>query len=376
MNYSDLEMEVSYYGTAAEFACHGDEYMASVKGSMASGQLLQGREVEKLEATIATMTGRSHAVAVNSATDALFFSLVALGIEPGDEVLVPDFSFVASASCVVRAGAVPIFVDVNADYTMDLRKARASMSPKTRAMIFVHLFGRTGVLEVVEEFAGDHGIYLVEDAAQVLGASTGGRPAGSMGNVSCFSFDPTKVISAPGSGGILTTDDGDIASSVRRLRYHGKHDNRFDILGYNSQMSSVSAGVLSVKLEYMEEWCERRRQIASQLAEGMRDLWQVSLPSDGTEALHVYHKYVIRVERRDELRAVLDKAGIQTLVHYPRPLHVHPVFSDYRRDQDYSVAIRTCRSVLSLPMHPFLSSHEVVKIVDTILGFYGSSQWA
>jgi len=235
---------IPFFGTTREFLAHRAPIMERIERSLETGRMLQGEAVPDLERRVATQVGRRYAVAVNSCTDGLFFALRASGLEPGDEVLVPNLSFVATASSVVRASAVPVFVDVDDSYNLSLDAARERVTPRTRAIVFVHLYGQMGDARRIETFARDHGLILIEDAAQAFGASFAGRNAGSLGSASCLSFDPTKPISAVGSGGMVLTDDGEIAARVRRLRYHGRGpDGDFVELGFNSQMSTLVAAV-------------------------------------------------------------------------------------------------------------------------------------
>jgi len=362
---------IPFFGVAREFAAYRHEILARIEDVLSSGQVLQGKPIADFENRVASLIDRKHAIAVGSCTDALYFALLAAGIRPGDEVLVTDFSFIASASCIARLGAVPVFVDVDNTYNMDLEKAAALVTKKTRAMVFVHLYGQMSDPVKIETFAQEHGLILVEDAAQAIGAGFNGRPAGSLGLLSCFSFDPTKPISAPGSGGMVLTDDDVMADRVRRLRYHGKAgDGRFVEIGYNSQMPTLTAAVLDFKLEHNAEWLARRRAIAQYYIDCLSDL-ELVLPVEQVGAVHIYHKFVVRSTRRDELRARLAESGIQTMIHYPQPLHRQPCFAQWSYDDRYyPMSLAYASTVLSLPIHPFLTDAEVEAVVDAIKAFY------
>jgi dTDP-4-amino-4,6-dideoxygalactose transaminase len=344
--------------------------MERIERSLETGRMLQGEAVRDLERSVAAQVGRRYAVAVNSCTDGLFFALRASGLKPGDEVLVPDLSFVATASAVVRASAAPMFVDVDDSYNLNLDAARERVTPRTRGIVFVHLYGQMGDPRRIETFARDHGLILIEDAAQAFGASFTGRIAGSLGSASCFSFDPTKPISAVGSGGMVLTDDDEIAARVRRLRYHGRApDGDFVELGFNSQMSSLVAAVLGYKLEHNDAWLERRREIAASYIRRLSRLPLV-LPVERVGAVHAYHKFVVRCRDRDDLKALLERAGIETMVHYPKPLHgLSFLKRGEGRPGSDTKAEHFTRHVLSLPIHPFLSDGEVSIIADTIERF-------
>ena len=365
-----MDHQIPFFGVAREFAAHGHAIMERIEAVLSSGQVLQGGQIPELESRLAALAQRKYAVAAGSATDALYFALTASGVQPGDEVLVTDFSFIASASCIVRLGGVPVFVDVDDTYNIDLEKAALRVTPRTRAMIFVHLYGQMGDPAKVEAFAERHGLILIEDAAQAIGASAGGRPAGSLGKASCFSFDPTKPISAPGSGGALLTDDLDVASQVRRLRYHGSaEDKSFVLIGYNSQMPSLTAAVLDYKLDHAQEWLARRREIARYYIDRLSDL-DLTMPIEQPDTTHIYHKFVMRSPRRDELRSFLIEHQVQAVVHYSRPLHRQPCFAQFECDDAlYPRSLGFSQTVLSLPIHPFLSDAEIETVVSTIRSF-------
>ncbi|NNF64826.1 MAG: DegT/DnrJ/EryC1/StrS family aminotransferase, partial [Acidimicrobiia bacterium] len=313
---------------------------------------------------VARLTGRRYAAAVGSGTDALFFSLRAAAVGPGDEVLVPDFSFVASASAIVRAGAVPVFVDIGDDFNLDLASAGSLVGPRTKAMVFVHLYGLMGNPEDIEAFGRTHGVSIIEDAAQSYGASFGARAAGSVGLASCLSFDPTKPISAPGSGGMVLTDDSAVADYVRSARYHGTGPTGLcDVLGFNSQMPSATASVIELKVDREVVMANIRRTIAARYSAALRGTG-ITPPPDRPEAHHIYHKYVISSPRRDSLRQRFADAGVVTKIHYPAPLSAQPVFGPSHRTNPR--AMRSAAQVLSLPIHPYLTDEEIDRVVEVL----------
>ncbi len=365
---------IPFFGNQREYIQYREELLAIVDQVMSTGQMLQSQYVDEFEDRIARFVGREYAVSVNSCTDALFFALRALGIGEGDEVLVTNFSFVASASAIVRTGARPVFVDID-PYTlnMDLQKAAEKVSRNTRALVWVHLYGLMGNVSEILDFARRYGLLVVEDAAQALGAEFQGVRAGGVGDVSCISFDPTKVVSAPGSGGVVLTDEERIASKVRSFRYHGKGvQGTFDELGYNSQMSSIAAAVLSQKLMWQQDWLERRRAIAAYYMAQLAGL-PLQLPAEIPGSLHIYHKFVLRSSRRDELRQFLQDQGVETKIHYALPLTEQPVFNSYIDPgamTAYPVSYDAARTVLSLPMHPYLQETEIHFVADAIKAFF------
>jgi dTDP-4-amino-4,6-dideoxygalactose transaminase len=350
---------IPFFAAAREYAAHGQDWIELIAGVLAGGQTLQGPAVEAFETALGAAVGRAHAVAVGSGTDALFFALRALGIGEGDEVLVPAFSFIASASCVLRAGARPVFVDIDEDYLIDLDRARTLAGPPTRAIIAVDLFGQMVEPRALEAFAAAAGIVVIEDAAQALGAESAGRRAGSVGVVSCVSFDPTKPLAAPGSGGALLCDDDALAARARALRWHGRGaDGRHHELGYNSQLPETAAAVLGWKLGQEPAWCARRRQIAASYDAALSGT-ALEQPRRDEGLRHAFSKYVLRCRARDELRAALHAAGVPTRVHYPRPLHHEPLFAS---QVSRPVAERASAEVLSLPIHAFLHDDEVAQV--------------
>jgi dTDP-4-amino-4,6-dideoxygalactose transaminase len=353
---------IPYFALDREFQALRDPILTRVEEVFASGQLLQGPWIAELEASLAAMAGRKHAVALNSCTDALYFAFAALGVGPGDEVLVPDFSFAATASSVLRTGAVPVYVDIREGYELDLDHAAALLSERTKALVYVDLYGRMGDADALERFAGEHGLLLVEDAAQTLGAVRDGRAAGSAGVVSCFSFDPTKVVSAPGSGGALLTDDDEIAWTVRTLKGHGKSPaGTFDRVGQNAQMSSIVAAVLSVKLEHEEEWLRARQRIAAAYTDALADRDAIG-PERPADREHVFHKYVVRLPGRDTVQSALHERGVATLVHYSTTLSALPFAAASPKRGGGERAARFANEVLSLPVHPHLRDDEVEQV--------------
>jgi len=334
----------------------------------ATGKLLQGPETEALEAELATICHRKYAVCVGSGTDALFFALLSLGIEPGDEVLVPDISFIATASAVLRTGAIPVFVDVDDSCNLDLDRAATLVSPKTKAVLYVQLFGGMGDVERLEQFGASHGLRIIEDAAQSFGASYAGRPCGSVGHASALSFDPTKVLSALGSGGAVLTDDENVAVRARRLRYHGRQDGAYVELGYNSQLSEISAAILRLKLGYQPEWTSRRQAVAELYLDAFSGL-PLTFPSWPVTVEHVWHKFTLQHQVRDQLREHLRVRGIPTLIHYSHPFHRETLFGG-RPDCEFPRASFHADHSLSLPIHAYLSDEEIGATIEAVVSYF------
>jgi dTDP-4-amino-4,6-dideoxygalactose transaminase len=357
-----------FFAGEREWAMLGDELLGAMATALAGGRSLQGQAVGAFESELAAWTGRRHAVAVGSGTDALTFALVAGGIGPGDDVLVPAFSFIASASCVLRAGARPVFVDADDDGLLDLDVATARVTRRTRALVAVQLFGQMLDPAALEAFAAERGLLLVEDAAQALGATRSERRCGAVGQASACSFDPTKTLAAPGSGGALLCDDDELAGRVRRLRWHGRDERgRFATLGHNSQLPTAAAAALRVKLPRQDAWAERRRAIAARYSAALAGV-PAAPPRVRGGGRHVFQKYVLRARDRDRLREHLRTDGIPTLVHYAAGLHREPVFAACEPDP-CPVADRLAGEVCSLPMHPFLEDAEVERVAGALASF-------
>ncbi len=353
--------EIPFFAAERTWAARGERYAALIAEALSSGRSLQGPAVAAFEAALAEHCERRHAVAVGSGTDALFFALIAAGVGPGDEVVVPAISFIASASCVLRAGAVPVFADVDEHLMLDPGAARAALSPRTRAILAVDLFGQVVDAAALQALADERELALVEDAAQALGART--RPARSIGDLSCCSFDPTKTVAAPGSGGAVLTDDDELAAHLRRLRWHGRDEHgRHVHLGYNSQLPTASAAVLLDKLAHDDAaWTKRRQHIAARYDAALDGSphHPVGVAPGRT---HVFHKYAVRSPARDALRDHLQSHGVTTLVHYAAPLARQPMFDGRCRETPCPNAERACSELLSLPIHAQLTDAEVDRV--------------
>ena len=365
-------LEIPFFGPARAQSDLADELLAVSRRILESGASLQSRDVADFERSIASRADRAHGIAVGSATDGLFFALKTLGIGPGDQVLVPALSFVASASAILRAGAVPVFVDVDDAGQIDLAAAQTALTPATRALLAVHLYGNMLDPAALRDFASAHGLRVIEDAAQAFGAAHGATPAGKMGDISVFSFDPTKVLGAPGSGGMVVTDDADHAERVRALRYHGKLGSAFTELGYNSQMPSLVAGMLNVKLTRHDEWTASRQRVAARYDAALAST-PASLPDIAPAVEHARHKYTFRLEGRDELAAHLKARGVPTRIHYASILPDEPMFRETGpagRNSDFPTARAITRETLSLPIHAYLSERELARVTDALRDYF------
>ena len=362
-----------------------EEVLAAVERVCSSQQFVLGAEVEALEHEIAAFAGASEAVGCASGTDALWLALLAAGIQAGDAVITTAFSFFASASAIVRAGARPLLVDVDPEtlnLNPDLVKARLREggSYKIRAMLPVHLYGQCANMDELQRIADEFQLAIIEDAAQAIGAKWRGKNAGSLGVAAAFSFYPTKNLSAYGDAGMVTTSASDLADRMRNLRNHGSPRRyHHEEVGWNCRMDAIQAAILRVKLPHVETWNRQRRQCAATYDRLVADAGLISKKSNSgvrplqtsPHAFHVFHQYVIRVYRRDELRKFLGERKIGTEVYYPIPLHLQPCFAYLGYSAgDLPESERAAQEVLALPMFPELTEAEQKCVVENIADFY------
>ncbi|HEX2194697.1 MAG TPA: DegT/DnrJ/EryC1/StrS family aminotransferase [Candidatus Limnocylindria bacterium] len=343
----------------------GEEERREVWAALESGMLAQGPRVRRLEDAFAAYVGVPHAVATSSGTTALHLALLAAGVGPGDEVITVPFTFIASAASIVHAGARPAFVDVDArDFGMDVEQVEAAITPRTRAIMPVSLYGQPADLPALDAIAERHGLALLEDAAQAHGAAVGDRRAGSWGAAGCFSFYPTKNMTSA-EGGMLTTADAGLAERARLLREHGSRVRyQHDLLGYNFRMTDVHAAIGLAQLSKLEAYNRRRREIAARYDAELR---AVSTPAARAGVTHAYHQYTLRVPRRDEFVHRLGQRGIGTGVYYPIPVHRQkPFVAMGYGELRFPVSERLAEEVLSIPVHPSLSDDEVSTVIAAV----------
>lgn len=344
-----------------------NEAMASV---VASGRFVLGAEVSGFEAEFAKYCDVDHAVGVASGTDALILALKGLGIGAGDEVITVSHTFFATALAISTTGATPVFVDVDSeDLLMDTSAVNAAVTPRTSAVVAVHLYGRCADMAVLTDLARRHGLALIEDACQAHGARCDGRPAGSLGDVGCFSFYPSKNLGAMGDGGAIVTNDGALAERVTRLRNYGQSTQRYvhEELGYNSRLDELQAAILRIKLRHLDDWNGRRRRLAMQYWHALEPLPALTLipPPYANDSIHLF---VARSSKRDDLQDFLLRRGIQTQLHYPRPVHLQSAYTGHA-NQRLPVTEKAAREVVSLPMFPEMNSEAPQRVSATIAEF-------
>jgi dTDP-4-amino-4,6-dideoxygalactose transaminase len=353
------------------------ELEPAVRGVLRSGRFVLGPEVEAFERELAELVGARHAVGLNSGSDALAIGLRALGVGRGHEVITTAFSFAATAGAIALAGAEPVFVDVDpATFNLDPAGLEAARTARTRAVLPVHLFGQPADVDPIAEFARRHGLALLCDAAQAIGAEYAGRPVGTLGDASTFSMYPSKNLGAYGDAGALVTDDPDLAARARSLRNHGETKRYIsEELGYNSRLDEIQAAILRVKLPRLERWNAARRSAAARYAKGLAALPGVQAPLEAAGRSHVWHQYTIRLpsERRDGIAARLAERQIATGVYYPEPLHR---MAPFRRPATLPQTERACAEVLSLPIGPYLREAQQDRVVSALAEALGDATTA
>ncbi|MCR6502420.1 DegT/DnrJ/EryC1/StrS family aminotransferase [Shinella sp. CPCC 101442] len=353
----------------AQYASLKPEIDAAVLKVLASAQYVLGDEVEQFEREFAEYCGVRHAIAVNSGTSALHLTLLSLGCGPGDEVVTVPFTFVATVSAICYTGARPVFVDVEqSTLTMDPERLEAAITPRTKAIVPVHIYGQMANMDAIQAVAARHGLPVVEDACQAHGAEFRGRRAGSFGVAGCFSFYPGKNLGACGEGGIAVTDDDRHAKTLRMLRDWGQEQRYHHVLkGYNYRMDGIQGAILRVKLRHLEAWTEARRAHAARYTALLGGMRHIRLPYADAQRRHVYHIYAIRTGDRDGLQRALLAEGVQTGLHYPIPVHLQPAHADLGyAPGDFPVSEAAAREVLSLPIYPEMAAHQVEQVVRAV----------
>ncbi len=358
----------------AQYQSIKEEIDSAVLDVMASGCFVLGPNVKALEAEVAEYAGCQYGVGVASGTDALRLSLAALGIGGGDEVITTPFTFVATANTISHAGARPVFVDIDPrSFNIVPAQIEGAITERTKAIVPVHLYGQPAEMQTIMDIARRHGLFVIEDCAQAIGAEDYGRRVGSFGDLACFSFYPTKNLGAFGDGGMVTTDDPEIAERITVLRQQGSKTRYYhDVLGFNSRLDEIQAALLRVKLRHLDDWQARRRQIAAGYDELLGNLG-VETPFVRPGVTHVYHQYTIRSARRDELHEFLRERGVGAMIYYPLPLHLQKMYDDLGyAEGSLPVSEATGHEVLSLPMYPELTDEQVQAVADTIGEFLSS----
>jgi len=352
-----------------------EEIDAAIKRILESCVFIGGVEVEEFEKEIANFCGAKYAIGVNSGTDALFLSLKALGVGPGDEVITTPFTFIATAGVIANCGAKPVFTDINPKtFNIDSSKIEEKITEKTKAILPVHLFGQMADMDEIMDIARKHNLYVVEDAAQAIGATYRVKKAGSIGDIGCLSFFPSKNLGAYGDGGMIVTNNEELANKIRLLKNHGsspmgKYLNL--IIGTNSRLDALQAAILRVKLKYLSGWSKKRAEIASYYNNALKGVGDIITPIVKPDRNHIFHQYTIRTAQRDKLQQYLKEKEISTMIYYPLPLHLQPAFEYLGfKEGDFPEAEKTSKEVLSLPIYPEISQKDQDFITKEIKGFF------
>ena len=371
MTASTTERPIPLLDLAALHRPLADDLRQAFDRVLTSGQFILGAEHDAFEQELAAACGTKHAVGVSSGTSAITVGLQALGVRPGDEVVVPAFTYFATASAVYHAGATPVFADVEPTrFGLAPEALEAAITPRTKAVVPVHLYGLACDLAPLVEIGARRGIPLLEDAAQAIGATDGGRPVGATTAGATLSFFPTKNLGALGDAGAILTDRDDVAERTRLLRVHGDAgDYRHTALGTNARLDGLQAALLRVKLRHLAAWTEARRRNAAHYREALADA-PVIVPTEPAGAIHTYHQFTIRAERRDELQRHLKARGIASRIYYPIPVPAQPCFAGAAAVGKYPVSDRLAAEVLSLPIGPELTRESIDRIADAVRSFY------
>ncbi|HXW51417.1 MAG TPA: DegT/DnrJ/EryC1/StrS family aminotransferase [Candidatus Acidoferrales bacterium] len=350
------------------------EIDAAIRGVLESGVFIMGPNVAAFEDEIAAYLGVTHALALNSGTDALHLALRALNVGPGDEVITTPFTFVATTEAIGIVGATPVFVDIDPlTYNMDAESVDSAITSRTKAILPIHLYGSPCDLLRLQAIASRHGIPIVEDCAQAIGAEVSGKKVGSSSAFGCFSFFPSKNLGAYGDGGLITTNDSDLADRIRALRAHGgKKKYYHDELGINSRLDEIQAAILRVKLRHLDAWIQARRRIAHRYDEGLASHPQIKTPVERSGHRDVYHQYTVRVAERDVVRERLRESGVQTMVYYPVPLHLQNVHRGLASGgMRFPHSEQASLEVLSLPIFPELAEADQDRVLEALVAAAG-----
>ncbi len=363
-------MSVPMVDLKVQYEAIKEEIDNAVLGVVRSTHFILGPHGKALEEAIAAYHGVKHAVAVASGTDALHLALIAAGIKPGDEVITTPFTFIATAEAISYVGGVPVFVDIDpVTFNLDVNKLEAALTPKTRAIIPVHLYGQAAEMEPLMAIARKHGLRVIEDCAQSFGAHYKSRKTGSFGDLGCFSFFPSKNLGCYGDGGMVITDDAGLAEQMLSLRNHGSRVRYYhDRIGFNSRLDEIQASILRIKFKHIDTYNAKRRQNAM-LYNGMLSAAGIRTPSEQKGTLHVFHQYTIRVKNRDAVKEKLDKGGVtSSMIYYPVPLHLQQAYRNLgMKPGSLPAAEEAAREVLSLPLYPELTEAQIRSVAEAVI---------
>ncbi|MED4600506.1 DegT/DnrJ/EryC1/StrS family aminotransferase [Paenibacillus validus] len=357
-----------------QFQSMKQDILQAMADTIDSGKFILGPNVQRLESDISAYLEVSDAIGVANGTDALVLTLDAYGIGPGDEVITTPFTFFASAEAVSRVGATPVFADIDPQtYNIDPARIEEKITPATKAIIPVHLFGQPADMDEMMSIANKRGLVVIEDACQAFGAEYKGRRVGSIGHAACFSFFPTKNLGTIGDGGLITTSDKEVAQRIRRLRQHGSNKKYYHSeIGYNSRLDELHAAIVQLALSKIDSWNKERMRLAVRYREAFKDLPYLRVGPEPQDRSHIYHLFCIQSEHRDQLQEALTRKDIQSGVYYPRPLHLQEAYASLHYGPGaYPVSERLSEQLLALPMSPFLLESEQDQVIDVLIGLKG-----
>ncbi len=365
-------MKIPYVSLDKQWQEDRNELLPLIEKQFSSGQYIGGEEVQKFERNIADYVGTKFAVALNSGTDALVFGLQALGIRPGDEVITPPNSFIASTAAITHLKAKPIFVDVLPDQNIDPAKIEKAITPKTKALMPVHLTGRVARMDEIQTISDKYSIPIIEDAAQSIGSKFLNQKSGTFSKVGCFSAHPLKNLNALGDAGFLTTNSEEDYHRIMKLRNHGLIDrNSVEDFGYVSRLDTIQAVILNYRLNKLDKLIDKRRKNAQSYFEKLKDL-PILLPLENDKEYNTYHTFVIQIEKRDALKVFLTEKGIETSIHYPIPIHLQNASRNLGYSLgDFPVTEKQSQQILTLPINQFLREEEIDFICECIHSFFG-----
>jgi len=370
MNPVGIQCEpVPVLDLGAQYRTIEHDINAAIRRVLESQHFILGLEVKALEQEVAVYCGRKFGIGVASGTDALTLALCACGMGPGDEVIVPSFTFIATADCVSLLGATPVFADIEPDtFSIDPAQIARKITARTKAIIPVHLYGQSADMDPILELARAHKLRVIEDTAQAIGATYKGRKTASMGDVGCLSFFPSKNLGGYGDGGMVVTDSEEIAKQLRSLRAHGTTKKYFSVRqGWNSRLDELQAAILRVKLAHLDDWSTGRRARAAYYDRLLQDVPAIKRPKTEAGREHVFHQYTVRVPRREVVSKFLNDRGIGNTVYYPVPIHLQPIYESMGYKQgDLPETERACNEVLSLPIYPELTNSQVELVVAAL----------
>jgi dTDP-4-amino-4,6-dideoxygalactose transaminase len=361
--------EIPYVNLSLQHQSIKDKILLAVDKVLTKGVFILGEEVFEFEKKFSSYCGAKYAIGVNSGTDALFLALKVLDIGPGDEVIVPPNSFLATASAVIAVGATPVFVDIREDLNIDPNLIEEKITSKTRAIIPVHLTGKPADMGPIFEIARRYNLKIIEDAAQSVGAEYHGKKVGVLGDIGCFSLHPLKTLNACGDAGLMTTEDEHIYKKLIQLRNIGlKNRDESEIWGFNSRLDTMQAAILNIKLDYLDSWNDRRRELASLYFDGLEGV--VKTPAILPYEKQVFHTFVIQTPRRDQLQKFLEQNGVGTRIHYPIPIHLQAAAQRFGKPiGSFPVSEKTAKEILSLPVHQDLENEDVYYVIQMIKNF-------